>query len=82
VGTKSRQKRRRRAPLRATATPAPVVRSANAVHAQIPKPRVTSYTTTTAVPVFQHGEAGPHRGSPGVYDVVLILGIPGVGEHE
>jgi hypothetical protein len=43
---------------------------------------VTSYTTTTAVPVFQHGEAGPHRGSPGVYDVVLILGIPGVGEHE
>jgi len=39
---------------------------------------VTSYTTTTAVPVFQHGEAGPHRGSPGVYDVVLILGIPGL----
>ncbi|HVC43007.1 MAG TPA: methylamine utilization protein MauJ [Candidatus Saccharimonadales bacterium] len=30
------------------------------------------------VPVFPHGDAGPVTGSPGSYEVALILGIPGM----
>lgn len=44
---------------------------------QLPKPRVTGHNITTVVPVFPHGDAGPHQGSRGVYEVVLILGVPG-----
>lgn len=48
------------------------------VTAQIPRPRVTEYSEITIVPVFPHGDAGPVLGSPGDYDVVFVLGIPGM----
>jgi hypothetical protein len=51
---------------------------ANPPRLQIPRPRVTEYNTVTVVPVFAHGAAGPETGSPGRYDVVFVLGVPGV----
>jgi hypothetical protein len=45
---------------------------------QISRPRVTEYNTLKVVPVFAHGEAGPHAGSHGLYDVVYVLGVPGI----
>jgi hypothetical protein len=45
---------------------------------EIPRPGVTEFAATTVVPVFPHGEAGPVAGSPGEYDVVLVLGVPGL----
>ncbi len=45
---------------------------------EIPRPRVTEYNAITIVPVFANGEAGPPSGSQGRYDVVFVLGIPGV----
>ena len=52
--------------------------SAQPVMGEIPRPRVTEYNAITIVPVFANGEAGPPSGSPGRYDVVFVLGIPGV----
>lgn len=46
--------------------------------AQIPRPRVTEYNVVTVVPLLEGGEAGPRTGSPGSYDVVFILGVPGM----
>jgi hypothetical protein len=46
--------------------------------AQIPRPRVTEYNQITVVPVFPGGEAGPPSGFRGSYDVVFVLGVPGV----
>jgi hypothetical protein len=77
VGSKSRRKRRpvhRKKVLALRRAPGP---PDDQVKVQIPKPRVTEYSTTIVVPVFKTRDAGPHQGSRGVYDVVLILGIPG-----
>lgn len=52
--------------------------AAQPVMGAIPRPRVTEYSAYTIVPVFAHGEAGPPSGSPGRYDVVFVLGVPGV----
>jgi hypothetical protein len=46
--------------------------------AQLPRPRVTEFNAVTVVPVFPGGEAGPPSGSPGPYDIVFVLGVPGV----
>jgi hypothetical protein len=46
--------------------------------ATIPRPRVTEYNAITIVPVFPNGDAGPPSGSRGRYDVVFVLGVPGV----
>lgn len=49
------------------------------VSTMIPRPRVTEYNEVTVVPSFSGGvEAGPPSGSPGSYDVVFVLGVPGV----
>jgi hypothetical protein len=40
---------------------------------------VTEYNVFKAVPVLPHGDAGPASGSPGRYDVIFVLGVPGVG---
>jgi hypothetical protein len=53
-------------------------RTREPVRAQIPRPRVTEYNVVTAVPVFPHGDAGEPSGSPGRYDVLFVLGVPGV----
>jgi hypothetical protein len=77
VGTSKRKKAqiKRQQRQRAAASGAktgPVVRAA------IPRPRVTEYNYTTAVPVFPGGNGGSPSGSPGFYDVVFVLGVPGV----
>ena len=77
VGTSKRKKAqiKRQQRKRAAASGAktrPVVRAA------ILRPRVTEYNYTTAVPVFPGGNGGSPSGSPGVYDLVFVLGIPGV----
>lgn len=41
-------------------------------------PRVTEYNTVTAVPIFTDGDAGSPEGGPGQYDVIFVLGVPGV----
>jgi hypothetical protein len=47
--------------------------------AQLPRPRVTEFNAVTVVPVFPGGiEAGPPSGSAGSYDIVFVLGVPGV----
>jgi hypothetical protein len=46
--------------------------------AQLPRPRVTEFNAVTVVPSFPGGEAGPPSGSPGSYDIVFVLGVPGV----
>jgi hypothetical protein len=45
---------------------------------EIPRPRVTEYNQITIVPVFADGAAGPPSGSAGRYEVVFVLGVPGV----
>jgi hypothetical protein len=77
VGTSKRKKaeikrlqRKRAAASRANARPV--------VRAEIQRPRVTEYNYTTAVPVFPGGDGGSPSGSPGLYDVVFVLGVPGV----
>jgi len=40
---------------------------------------VTEYNTFIAVPHFPNGAAGSPSGSPGSYDVVFVLGVPGIG---
>lgn len=45
---------------------------------QIPRPRVTEYNVVTTVPKSQSGEAGPPAGAAGRYEVVFILGVPGI----
>ena len=77
MGTSKRKKAqiKRQQRQRAAASGAktgPVVRAA------IPRPRVTEYNYTTAVPVFPGGNGGSPSGSPGLYDVVFVLGVPGV----
>lgn len=58
---------------RRTTTPSPP-----SVRAQIPRPSVTEFTRIISVPVFATGEAGPPSGSQGDYQVMLVLGVPGV----
>jgi len=50
----------------------------SAARLEIPRPRVTEYNAITVGPVVAQGEAGPPSGSPGQYDVVFVLGVPGV----
>lgn len=46
---------------------------------RIPQPDFTEWTYLSVVPVFDHGEPpGGPKGSPGEYEVVFALGIPGV----
>lgn len=49
-----------------------------APRAQLLRPRVTEFNEVTVVPVFLGGEAGPPSGSPGDYEIVFVLGVPGV----
>jgi hypothetical protein len=48
------------------------------VRTTIPRPRVTEYNYTSAVPAFPGWNGGSPSGSPGLYDVVFVLGVPGV----
>ncbi len=54
-------------------------REANrSVTTQLPRPRVTERVVLTAVPRFSGGPARGPNGLPGLYEVVCILGIPGL----
>jgi hypothetical protein len=68
---KARQARQRRSVTRPGKEP-------QAPRLELPRPRVTEYNAITVVPVFADGDAGPPSGSPGSYDVVFVLGVPGV----
>jgi hypothetical protein len=72
-----RSKKPERTPYQGRVTPRKAD-AAMAETAEIPGPRVTEYNTIIVVPVFDYGEAGPPSGSRGRYDVVFVLGIPGV----
>jgi hypothetical protein len=74
---KNRKKQTARTPIRRQIPPRAGQHGAP-TQAQMPRPRVTDYTVITVVPVFANGEAGPPSGSTGTYDVVFVLGIPGV----
>ena len=51
----------------------------DAVEALVPRPQVTEYGVMTIVPQFAQTEGiHPPSGSPGAYDVVFVLGVPGV----
>jgi hypothetical protein len=52
--------------------------SRKATSVSIPRPRVTEYNEITVVPTFPGVEPGPPSGSPGSYEVVFVLGVPGV----
>ena len=45
--------------------------------AQLPRPRVTEFVAIAVVPVFPGITDNP-AGSPGFYDIVFVLGVPGV----
>jgi hypothetical protein len=45
---------------------------------EFPLRNVTEYVCVTAVPVFADGESGPPSGSQGQYDIVYVLGVPGL----
>ncbi len=75
--TSKRQKGRSRTPRAAHAAPRNA-RGKQFVVGEIPRPRVTEYNQITIVPVFADGEAGPPSGSVGRYEVVFVLGVPGV----
>lgn len=73
-----RRKGRVRAPSQRQARP-PKTGDRQLVIGEIPRPRVTEYSEITIVPVFANGAAGPPSGLPGRYEVVFVLGVPGVG---
>lgn len=75
---RKRQKRRLNKTARGGQTTPPGSRTREPVRAQIPRPRVTEYNVVTAVPVFPHGDAGEPSGSRGRYDILFVLGVPGV----
>lgn len=77
MGTSKRKKAeiKRQQRKRAAASRAKV---RHVVRATIPRPRVTEFNYTTAVPVFPGRSGGSPSGSPGSYDVVFVLGVPGV----
>lgn len=44
---------------------------------QLPRPRVTEFTAVAVVPI-RPGRADRPSGAPGNYDIVFVLGVPGV----
>jgi hypothetical protein len=77
VGTSKRKKAELKRQQRKRAA-AGRVKTRQVVRATIPRPRVTEYNYTTAVPVFPDRRGGSPSGSPGKYDVVFVLGVPGM----
>jgi hypothetical protein len=75
VSTKKKQKRA--AARRKKAVVAARARSNQVTGTQLPRPRVTEFTAITVVPVVP-GRADKPSGVPGPYDIVLVLGVPGV----
>jgi len=77
VGTSKRKKAeiKRQQRKRAAASRA---KTLQVVRTTVPRPRVTEYNYTTAVPVFPGWSGDSPSGSPGSYDVVFVLGVPGV----
>jgi hypothetical protein len=77
VGTSKRKKAeiKRQQRKRAAASRA---KTLQVVRTTVPRPRVTEYNYTTAVPVFPSWSGDSPSGSPGSYDVVFVLGVPGV----
>jgi hypothetical protein len=77
VGTSKRKKAeiKRQQRKRAAASRAEI---RQVIRATIPRPRVTEHNYTTVVPDFSGWNGGSPSGSPGSYDVVFILGVPGI----
>jgi hypothetical protein len=79
---KSKKNKKRlsaRTPIRRNIPPPRASQKGAPAHGQIPRPRVTDYTAITMVPLSADGEEiGPPSGSPGSYDIVFILGVPGI----
>lgn len=74
VSTKKRKKaaaRRKKAEVTAKA------RTRQVTGTQLPRPRVTEFAAVAVVPVLP-GTADKPAGSRGLYDIVFILGVPGV----
>jgi hypothetical protein len=51
------------------------------LNTQLDRQRLTGFMTYTMVPIFTGGEAGSPQGSGGMYDVVVSLGVPGLGMY-
>jgi hypothetical protein len=74
VSTKNQKKaaaRRKKAAVAAKA------RTRHVTGTQLPRPRVTEFAAVAVVPVLP-GTAGKPAGSQGLYDIVFVLGVPGV----
>ena len=74
----ARRARRSSRRLRRTSAPPSPAEGDGHSSTQIPRPRVTEYNVVTAVPVSKSGKAGPPAGAAARYDVVFILGVPGI----
>jgi hypothetical protein len=48
---------------------------------QLPRPRVTEFAAVAVVPVLP-GTADKPAGSQGLYDIVFVLGVPGVSSVD
>jgi hypothetical protein len=75
VSTKKRKKARAKGKTRGSSAR---TGTRQVTRTQLPRPRVTEFSAITVVPVFPSGEAGPPSGSAGSYDIVFVLGVPGV----
>jgi len=73
VSTKKQQK----AAARRKKAAAAKARTRQVTGTQLPRPRVTEFAAVAVVPVFP-GMADKPTGSRGLYDIVFVLGVPGV----